>query len=270
VSEPTYLPIVHHLLGWLRTHGPADRHDVPPALEDALTLCLTESKPLAHIYRSDPRPGPMPPTVDKLAIDLQPGDVIDGHRTRVKEACPVPGGVEVFLTDQSTLYYRRTNGREPQVAVYAGPLPIPAEPRTLVGLTPAGETWISRNEASRRIASSVPTAAPVGPIPTIGAKYADESQVPAAFREGGKPDGKVLTVRYVEDSAKWRMLGPYISNNFGSDKPLTTYVKVGRANVYLYAELLALRDKRDDNKDAADDMAAAKQARGVRLTFPDP
>jgi hypothetical protein len=88
-----------------------------------------------------------------------------------------------------------------------------------------------------------------------GTKFS-EKDVPATFREGGKPDGKPLTVKYLEKNVIWLLKGPYIHNNFGSGKILTRYIRVGlagarpgdrrrTARAYLFKELLVLREKRD-------------------------
>jgi hypothetical protein len=85
-------------------------------------------------------------------------------------------------------------------------------------------------------------------IPPEGARFNMED-VPAEFREGGKPGAAVLTAPYLAGSPDWLLRGPYLTKHYGQGKELTTYIKVGRPRAYLYQELLALRDHRDANVD---------------------
>src|SRR5207248_748937 len=75
---------------------------------------------------------------------------------------------------------------------------------------------------------------------TAGTKV-QEDDVPAAYREGGKPDGAILTAPYLEQSTDWLLLGPYLTRNYGPGKTLTNYIQVGRARAYLFKEVAVLR-----------------------------
>jgi hypothetical protein len=75
-----------------------------------------------------------------------------------------------------------------------------------------------------------------------------EHDVPAAYRDGGKPDGAVLTAAYLESKAEWDLRGPYLSKNYGEGKLLTTFIKVGRRHAYLYKEVAALRTSKTANQ----------------------
>jgi hypothetical protein len=77
-------------------------------------------------------------------------------------------------------------------------------------------------------------------LPPEGARFSEED-APAAFREGGNPDGEVLTAPYLARTPEWDLRGSYITNHYGAGKPLTTYIKVGRARAYLFKEVAALR-----------------------------
>jgi hypothetical protein len=83
---------------------------------------------------------------------------------------------------------------------------------------------------------------PFGQLLPEGAKVT-EIEVPAAYRDGGKPDGPVLSGPYLrgESESEWNLLGPYLSKNYGKGKTLTTHIKVGRAKAYLFKEVAALR-----------------------------
>jgi hypothetical protein len=84
-------------------------------------------------------------------------------------------------------------------------------------------------------------------LPPAGTSFA-EKDVPADFREGGKPKGKVLTTTYLADMPEWNLLGPYLSKNYGPEKPLTTHIKVGRTKAYLFKEVAALRTIKTANE----------------------
>ena len=77
-------------------------------------------------------------------------------------------------------------------------------------------------------------------LPKDGTRFKEED-VPAAFRDGGKPDGAVLTTNYLEQSTDWDLRGPYLSRHYGPDKRLTRRIVVGRQNAYLFVEVAALR-----------------------------
>jgi hypothetical protein len=76
--------------------------------------------------------------------------------------------------------------------------------------------------------------------PAEGTRFAEED-VPAAYREGGKSDGAILTGPYLEDTSEWDLHRPYLSKNYGPGKTLTTHIKVGHAKAYLFTEVAALR-----------------------------
>lgn len=84
-------------------------------------------------------------------------------------------------------------------------------------------------------------------LPPEGTKFS-EDDAPAAFREGGKPGGAVLTAIYLRDSPNWLLNGPYLTKHYGRGKELTTHIKVGRAKAYIYTELLVLRDRKGANE----------------------
>jgi hypothetical protein len=86
--------------------------------------------------------------------------------------------------------------------------------------------------------SDTPTSS--GQLLPEGAKVT-EAEVPAAYRDGGKPGGPVLTGPYLRGEAEWDLLGPYLSKNYGKGKTLTTHIRVGRAKAYLFKEVAALR-----------------------------
>jgi hypothetical protein len=85
-------------------------------------------------------------------------------------------------------------------------------------------------------------------LPPEGAKYSKDD-APAAYREGGKPDGAVLTAPYLANSTNWVLKSPFLTKHYGPNKELTTHIKVGRAKAYLYAELLVLRDHKTANEE---------------------
>jgi hypothetical protein len=85
-------------------------------------------------------------------------------------------------------------------------------------------------------------------LPPEGTRLSKED-APAAFREGGKVEGAVLTAPYLADSPNWLLKGPYLTKHYGPGKELTTHIKVGRAKAYLYAELLVLRDRKTANEE---------------------
>jgi hypothetical protein len=69
---------------------------------------------------------------------------------------------------------------------------------------------------------------PIDQLPPVGSRL-DERAVPAQFREGGKPEGVVLTAPYLADNPNWLLNGPYLTKHFGSepDKELKHRIKVG-------------------------------------------
>lgn len=79
-----------------------------------------------------------------------------------------------------------------------------------------------------------------------GTKYDRAEDVPAAFRDGGKPDGEILTPDVLSDP-KWRLSGPYLAKNYGPGKTLTTRVKIGRKYAYLFTEVSVLFKIKDEN-----------------------
>jgi hypothetical protein len=89
-------------------------------------------------------------------------------------------------------------------------------------------------------------------LPVEGAKFIEE-EVPPSFREGGKPEGAVLTANYLADSLNWLLNGPYLTKHYG--KELTTHIKVGRTKAYLYTELLVLRDRKTANEQAREEKS---------------
>ena len=84
-------------------------------------------------------------------------------------------------------------------------------------------------------------------LPPEGSKFT-EQDAPAEFREGGKPNGKVLTSSYLAETLDWSILGSYLSRNYGPGKPLTTHIKVGRTKAYLFKEVAALRTIKTANQ----------------------
>jgi hypothetical protein len=77
----------------------------------------------------------------------------------------------------------------------------------------------------------------------------EEKDVPPDYREGGKPDGAVLTAPYLAESTNWLLSGSYLTKHFGSepDRELKNRIKVGSAYAYCYVELLVLRDRKTAN-----------------------
>jgi hypothetical protein len=105
-----------------------------------------------------------------------------------------------------------------------------------------------RHGLEARPADGVDGSGPSAELPPEGTKFATMADVPAAFREGGKPDGPVLTVYYLRAHVDWGLSGPYLAKHYGRE--LTTHVKVGRKKAYLYTELLHLRRRKTANEDA--------------------
>ena len=85
-------------------------------------------------------------------------------------------------------------------------------------------------------------------MPLVGTPF-DEEDVPAWFRESGKPDGAVLTAPYLADNLNWYLKGSYLTKHFGEepDKELKHRIKVGSAFAYCDTELLILRDRKTGN-----------------------
>jgi hypothetical protein len=88
--------------------------------------------------------------------------------------------------------------------------------------------------------------------PKKGARV-DEAEVPAEFREGGKPDGDILTTSYLASSPDWLLLGPYLSKHSKPGGILTTWIKVkiGKQKVqraYLFTEVLELKHRKLRNE----------------------
>jgi hypothetical protein len=75
-----------------------------------------------------------------------------------------------------------------------------------------------------------------------------EKEVPPEYRDGGKPEGAVLTTNYLRDNLDWDFRGPYLSGHYGPDKMLTTHIKVGRKKAYLFKEVAALRTIKTANQ----------------------
>jgi hypothetical protein len=86
-------------------------------------------------------------------------------------------------------------------------------------------------------------------LPPDGARFPDEKDVPADFREEGEPGGAVLTAPYLKDSPNWYLSGSDLTENYGKGKTLTRRIKVGRAYAYQRMELLDLRDRKNANLD---------------------
>jgi hypothetical protein len=105
-----------------------------------------------------------------------------------------------------------------------------------------------RHRTKRRPDGTRKSRSREGRLPAEGAKFR-EQDVPAAFREGGKSDGAVLTASYLEDNTNWLLNGPYLTKHYGEGKELTKHIKVGRLKAYLYAELLVLRDRKRANEE---------------------
>jgi hypothetical protein len=83
-------------------------------------------------------------------------------------------------------------------------------------------------------------------LPANEAKVKPED-VPAALREGGQPNGQILTASYLGKNVSWDFSSTELTkaNKAGE---LTYRLKIGRAYAYLYAELCTLRDKRAERK----------------------
>jgi len=84
-------------------------------------------------------------------------------------------------------------------------------------------------------------------LPSEGSPYTEEN-APPEFREGGKPNGAVLTGPYLKNSPNWVLGGSYLTKHYGEGKELTTHIMVGRAKAYRYLELLVLRDRKTENE----------------------
>lgn len=70
--------------------------------------------------------------------------------------------------------------------------------------------------------------------------------VPPELREGGKPDGEILTMPYLERTEKWYLKKSYVSRAFKKGA-LMYRLKVGAAYAYKYTEVAALRDTLTEN-----------------------
>ena len=92
-------------------------------------------------------------------------------------------------------------------------------------------------------------------LPPDGTKFKPED-VPAEYRDGGKPDGEILTVKYLENTSKWDLKGPYLSRNYGPDKTLTSRIRVGKSYAYRHKEVAALRDIKTDYEAKREDTKA--------------
>ncbi len=88
-------------------------------------------------------------------------------------------------------------------------------------------------------------------------KYTEEN-APPEYREGGRPDGAVLTVSYLtrEDNDKWAPLwppgkkrAPNLFTRAYQEGKLTDRIKVGRAYAYQYKDLCALRSELCEKRD---------------------
>ncbi len=124
------------------------------------------------------------------------------------------------------------------------PLPV------RVFLPCASDRWFRDMAVLRKLAEAgdVPKGEGDDQLPGVGTRFSTEN-VPAAFREGGDPQGPVLTAPYLAKSPNWFLNGPYLTKHSGPGKELTTYIKVGRAKAYLYVELLVVRDRKTANDD---------------------
>jgi hypothetical protein len=124
--------------------------------------------------------------------------------------------------------------------------PVPPEDRPVRYLDPIAVANELKRYRDWARAANCPQPEPGGggqtaeQLPLDGAKFSEED-APAAFREGGRPTGRVLTATYLKDATEWNLPGPYLSRNYGQGKTLTKHIKVGRARAYLFKEVAALR-----------------------------
>jgi hypothetical protein len=86
-------------------------------------------------------------------------------------------------------------------------------------------------------------------LPMNGSKV-NPQDVPAEFRELGRPEGAVLTAPYLATTGGWEISSVELTKARDAGE-LTYRLKVGRAYAYLYTELFRLREKRADRKDEA-------------------
>jgi hypothetical protein len=79
-------------------------------------------------------------------------------------------------------------------------------------------------------------------LPADGTKVEPED-VPAAFREGGRSGGKILTATYLGVEPAWNITSVELTKAY-KEKQMTHRIKVGRSFAYLFKELYALREAR--------------------------
>jgi hypothetical protein len=108
------------------------------------------------------------------------------------------------------------------------------EPGTLGNLTAHGLAYTAWMEWQGKAEAETPLD---------GTVYESWADVPAMFRDGGKPDGHPLTVKYLKSSVDWRFANTTASDAHKAGL-LTVRVKVGQALAYLYHECLVVRDRR--------------------------
>jgi hypothetical protein len=80
-------------------------------------------------------------------------------------------------------------------------------------------------------------------VPLFDGSPCEEHEVPAEFRDGGQPNGPVLTTSYLANNPKWLVSGPYLSKRYPKE---SKRIKVGREYAYRYDEVLKLRDRKND------------------------
>jgi hypothetical protein len=91
-------------------------------------------------------------------------------------------------------------------------------------------------------------------IPAEGEQF-DEKDVPAEFRDGGKPSGVPLTAPYLEENKiDWDLKGSHLRKNYGPRKTLTTHIRIGRRKAYLFTEVAALRTRKTQNQAEREDL----------------
>ena len=116
-----------------------------------------------------------------------------------------------------------------------------------------------RNEGRGLLAQWRMSAEPDCELPADGTKF-EEEDVPAAFREEGKPNGAVLLPKYLKDHPEWELLSPYLTKHYKT-KVLTRRVQVGQSYAYLYKDLCELRVRKTVNEAARErsDFSGARK-----------
>lgn len=112
--------------------------------------------------------------------------------------------------------------------------------------------WREQMLALRAATKPKANASADAELPPNGTAF-DEADVPAAFREAGRPVGPVLTTSYLGASPDWDLRGPFLTKAFDRGD-LKHYIKVGKHKAYLFTELRAVRKAKTEREADQGDM----------------